>query len=92
MFGMEETLTERGGTRLCAVFPTVHQALKLDEVLGAEGVPHGLIPTPRWISDACGLAVSFAAAERGRVEELARRAGIAPAGIFPVVPPGGGAG
>ncbi|MBC7338847.1 MAG: DUF3343 domain-containing protein [Firmicutes bacterium] len=89
---MERARAENGGKRLCAVFSNTHQALKLDGILSATAIPHSLIPTPRWISDACGLAVAFAPAYRERVLELARRAGLALTGVFAVDAPGGGAG
>lgn len=89
---MERPHADSGGTRLCAVLSNTHQALKLDTMLSAEAIPHRLIPTPRSISHACGMAVAFAPAYREKVADLARRAGLTLEGIFPIPAPGGGAG
>jgi len=89
--------------RLCAVFPSTHQALRLDSLLREESIPHSLIPTPRWISEACGVAVAFDESHREKAVELAAREGVQLTGIFPLEPergcsqappdlPGGGSG
>ncbi|MEW6398654.1 MAG: DUF3343 domain-containing protein [Bacillota bacterium] len=86
---MERALADKGGTRLCAVYPSTHQALRLDGILSEKGIPHSLIPTPRWISDACGMAVAFAPRYRERVAELSTCAGLECTGMFTVEAPAG---
>ncbi|MDI6823381.1 MAG: DUF3343 domain-containing protein [Bacillota bacterium] len=89
--------------RLCAVFPSTHQALRLDFLLREESIPHSVIPTPRWISEACGVAIAFHESYRERAVELVAREGVQLTGIFPLEPergryqalpdpPGGGSG
>jgi hypothetical protein len=72
--------------RVCAVFPTTHQALRLDSLLRGESIPHSLIPTPRWISEACGVAIVFDESYREKALQLVAREGVQVTGIFPLEP------
>lgn len=70
--------------RLIAVFDTTHRAMKLDSLLEAAGVPHGVVPTPRWISQSCGIAISFEECWRDQVLQVACSGGVEPAGVHPL--------
>ncbi|MEW6547259.1 MAG: DUF3343 domain-containing protein [Bacillota bacterium] len=73
--------------RICIVFPNPHNAIKLDAILSDERIPHSLIPTPRWISEACGVAIALEDEYRERALDLATRGEVQVAGVFPVEPP-----
>ncbi|HHW14869.1 MAG TPA: DUF3343 domain-containing protein [Firmicutes bacterium] len=42
------------------LFPSVHQVLRAEKVLGKAGVAGSLIPVPRQLSSDCGMAWSLA--------------------------------
>lgn len=52
------------------VFPNSQMAVRAEELCKGEGIEAKLIPTPRHLSSACGLALRFPAAERERVRHL----------------------
>lgn len=38
-------------------FPTTHSALRAEKILGEQGMNFIIVPTPREISEGCGLAI-----------------------------------
>jgi hypothetical protein len=55
-------------------FDSTHEAMRLDRLLSQNQVAHELVPIPRSLGSACGVAV------RLRPEDQARAASIAAAG------------
>jgi hypothetical protein len=65
-----------------AIFNSVHRVMKAEKILKGEKLPILLIPAPRSLSSDCGLAIRYAAADRGRVEALLAAAALAPEEIY----------
>lgn len=45
--------------RAVLLFPSIHQVLRAEKVLGTAGVAGSLIPVPRQLSSDCGMAWSL---------------------------------
>lgn len=58
--------------------------MKLDALLTEEGIPHGIVPTPRWLSESCGIVVAFDSSWEERVRAVCREADLEPKGVFPL--------
>ena len=56
--------------RCIVTFFTVHQALRAEKVLIAEGFKISMIPVPREISSDCGIALAFACGDETRVKTV----------------------
>jgi len=56
--------------RCIITFFTVHQALRAEKVLIAEGFKISMIPVPREISSDCGVALKFECEEETRVAKI----------------------
>jgi len=52
------------------LFPTTQMAIRAEQLFRAEGIQAKLIPTPRHLSSACGLALRFSSAQSERVRRL----------------------
>jgi hypothetical protein len=55
--------------RTLLLFRSIHHVLAAEEALKAAGVPLDLVPVPKEISSACGMAVVVAPADRARALE-----------------------
>lgn len=62
-------------------FPTTTQALRMEQKARERGSLGRLIPVPREISAGCGMAWSAPAAEREKLEQLAREHNIQTEGV-----------
>jgi hypothetical protein len=60
----------KGEARCIITFFTVHQALRAEKILIAEGFTISMIPVPREISSDCGVALAFECEEETRVKEV----------------------
>ena len=67
---------------MVAVFPTTHLTLRAEEAFEEEGLPIRTVMKPRRISSDCGLAISLAAADLARAEDVVRARGLGPVGFF----------
>lgn len=56
-----------------AAFRSRQQVLRFEDVLHREGVPCGVVTTPRAVALGCGLSVRFDMANAQRVKALLRR-------------------
>jgi hypothetical protein len=65
-----------------AIFNSVHRVMKAEKLLKGEKLPILLIPAPRALSSDCGLALRYAAVDRGRIEALLAAAAVAPEEIY----------
>lgn len=65
-----------------AIFNSVHRVMKAEKLLKGEKLPMLLIPAPRALSSDCGLAIRYAADDRGQVEALLAAAALAPEEIY----------
>ncbi|HHY96074.1 MAG TPA: DUF3343 domain-containing protein [Firmicutes bacterium] len=72
---------------MCVVFSTVHEAMKLDLLLAEAGIKHSVVPTPRWLSRSCGVAIALADGEAELAVREAEKHGVAIKGIFPLHAP-----
>jgi hypothetical protein len=67
-----------------ALFPTTSAVLQAEKALLGDGLEVKLVPTPRKFSRDCGIAVRFEWAQRLRIEEALREAGVEPSGIHAI--------
>ncbi len=65
-----------------AIFNSIHRVLKAEKLLKGERLAMLLIPVPRSLSSDCGLAIRYAAADRGAVEGVLTAAGLLPEEIY----------
>jgi hypothetical protein len=65
-----------------AIFNSVHRVMKAEKLLKEQQLPILLIPAPRALSSDCGLAIRYAANDKGGVEGALRAAGLAPEEIY----------
>jgi hypothetical protein len=65
-----------------AVFNSIHRVMKAEKVLKGLRLPILLIPAPRSIAADCGLAIRYAAADRGPVEEALAAADLSPEEVY----------
>lgn len=56
--------------RRVAVFPSIHDVMRVDRELAAAGVAHDLVPVPRGISSECGMAIEVAQGEDAADERI----------------------
>lgn len=61
------TLALTAGTHV-AIFGALHRVMAAEQSLRAARARHRLMPTPRPLTSACGLAIVFPGEELGRVE------------------------
>ena len=50
------------------LFKAVSYVLKAEKILKAEGIPHKIIPVPKYISSDCGVCVRFEPAVQNEIE------------------------
>jgi hypothetical protein len=50
------------------LFKSVSYVLKAEKILKKEGLPHKLIPVPKYISSDCGICLRFEPAIRDKIE------------------------
>jgi hypothetical protein len=65
-----------------AIFQSMHRVLKAEKILKQEAAAFLLIPTPRELSSACGLAIRFEAGNRERIETILQREDVVPKELF----------
>lgn len=65
-----------------AIFNSIHRVMKAEKLLKEQQLPILLIPAPRALSSDCGLAIRYAAPDRGAVEDALHSAGLAPGEIY----------
>jgi len=65
-----------------AIFNSVHRVMKAEKLLKERMMKILLIPAPRALSADCGLAIRYAAADRGEVEGVLREAELSPEEIY----------
>jgi hypothetical protein len=71
-----------------ALFHSMHRVMGAEKVLKREGAPFLLIPAPRELSSACGLAIRFEAENREHIEAILRREHLLPKELFVKKPDG----
>lgn len=59
------------GDTLLVVFDSIHDVVRAEKLLLAEGIACDLVPTPRDVSSDCGMVVACAPEAREAVEALA---------------------
>lgn len=50
------------------LFKAVSYVLKAEKILKKEGLPHKLIPVPKYISSDCGICIRFEPAMQSKIE------------------------
>ena len=65
------------------VFPSVHDCMEAEAVLGERGVKAEMIPTPRAISSDCGMCVELDAHQLEKALDALRKKSI-PQAVFEV--------
>ncbi|MEZ4599696.1 MAG: DUF3343 domain-containing protein [Syntrophotaleaceae bacterium] len=65
-----------------ALFHSIHRVLKAEKLLKQESLKFLLIPAPRELSSACGLAIRFDAENRPQIEAILERESLLPGEIF----------
>jgi len=50
------------------LFKAVSYVLKAEKILQTEGLPHKLIPVPKYISSDCGICLRFEPAIQSKIE------------------------
>jgi hypothetical protein len=65
-----------------AIFQSMHRVLKAEKILKQEAAAFLLIPTPRELSSACGLAIRFEAGSKERIEAILQREDLVPKELF----------
>jgi hypothetical protein len=50
------------------LFKAVSYVLKAEKILKKEGLPHKIIPVPKYISSDCGICIRFEPAIQGQIE------------------------
>jgi hypothetical protein len=51
------------------LFKSVSYVLKAEKILKKEGLPHKLIPVPKYISSDCGICLRFEPAIESKIED-----------------------
>jgi hypothetical protein len=52
------------------LFKAVSHVLKAEKILKKEGLPHKLIPVPKYISSDCGICLRFEPAIQSKIETV----------------------
>lgn len=65
-----------------ALFHSTYRVLAAEKALKEKAADFLLIPAPRELSSACGLAIRYAKAEHAWIEEILTEAGLLPAELF----------
>jgi hypothetical protein len=50
------------------LFKAVSYVLKAEKILKTEGIPHKIIPVPKYISSDCGVCLRFEPAMQNKIE------------------------
>ena len=65
-----------------ALFHSIHRVLAAEKALKEKGADFLLIPAPRELSSACGLAIRFEKTKRCQIEAILAEADLVPAELF----------
>ncbi len=71
-----------------ALFHSMHRVLRAEKVLKQARAHFLLIPAPRELGTACGLAIRFDSSEKAGIEALLRREDLSPVELFVKTPEG----
>jgi hypothetical protein len=66
---------------LYITFPSVHNGLALENQLKEEKIPFTVVPTPREISQCCGISIRFTEEWRERIRAIIEKNGVVINGI-----------
>jgi len=58
------------------IFPSTHEAMRLDRLLTQAAIEHELVPVPRELSASCGFAVRIRPEHEARVRALVESGGV----------------
>lgn len=58
------------GPRILLTFDSIHDVIRAEKILLAQGIGCDLVPTPRHISSDCGMSVECAEGDLPRLESL----------------------
>ena len=73
----------RAGLDQClALLPSIHYALRAEQLGKERGLPVDLVPVPRQLGKACGMALVFPPDRREELLALLNADGIEPTGLF----------
>ena len=64
------------------LLPSIHYVLKAEQLCKQQRLDHDLVPMPRRISSACGMALAFACADLETLGKLMSRAGLPSPRLF----------
>jgi hypothetical protein len=73
--------TEKG-TRLVALFDSIHGVLAAERALGGEKVWHDVVPVPRDLSSDCGMALLFRLDDLPLFRSLLEGASLLPRNVY----------
>jgi hypothetical protein len=65
-----------------AIFNSIHRVMRAEKILKSKQARILLIPVPRQLTSDCGLAIRYAAEDRGTVEGLLAEADLLPTEVF----------
>lgn len=65
-----------------ALFHSIHRVMQAEKALKQANAPFLLIPAPRELSSACGLAIRIKAGDKETVEEVLQNENLLPAELF----------
>jgi hypothetical protein len=71
-----------------ALFQSMHRVLKAEKILKQEVARFLLIPAPRELSSACGLAIRYEAADKDRIETILQHENLLPKELYVKKPAG----
>lgn len=58
------------------LLPSIHFVLKAEQFFRRQGLDHDLVPVPRKISTACGMALAFHCSDLAVVKQVLEEAGL----------------
>ena len=73
---MTKKLLLNVSTYCLLTFPTTHSAMRAEKILDEHGLVFIIVPTPREISEGCGLAVRCHCEDLAEIIEQLNRSGI----------------
>lgn len=65
-------------------FNSTHQAIKCDKIFGKSAIKYAVLPTPREISQSCGMSIKFEIENIDKVKDIMKQNEIEYKAIFKI--------
>ena len=65
-------------------FNSTHQAIKCDQLFGKNEMDYTVLPTPREITQSCGMSIAFAIEDIDNIKEIINQNQIEYKGIYKI--------